>query len=379
MQDQQFEKVNMKTLVDCLESLRKYGFKENFMATEYGTITTGNGKNYAPANARIANFYRFEGESDPADNSILYAIETSDGTRGVLTDAYGPYSDSRVTKWVAAVEDIQKRTEKKKPSLLQRIKNLFACVGILALLLGGASACVSKKKFKELDARYNTLSGDYKNLDTRYNELYKAKAQGEQLSEGELQKLNGELRAKLSALEASNKRVAELQATMQRQRQAQQELLAKITNALIGFNSNELSAEIRKDGKVYVSLSEKLLFKSGSYEVDPKGKEALQKLAEVLSKQPDIDIEVEGHTDNVPFKRALLKDNLDLSVMRATSIVRLLSESYGVNPKQMSASGRGENFPVATNDTPEGRAINRRTEIILSPKISEIYKILEEN
>lgn len=378
MNTTQDNKVHMKTLVDLLESLRKQGYTENFMATHKGTITIDTKKDYTPEEVKINSFYRFEGESDPADNAICYAIQTNDGKKGVLTDAYGPYSDTKVTKFVADVENIQKK-DRNKPSLLRQLRNLFAGIVGVYMLVFGLSACVSKKKFKALDAKYNTLSADYTNLNNRYNDLNKSKAEGEQMSQEELQKLNNELKQKLSDLQAANTRVVQLQDAIAKQKKSQQDLLAKITNALIGIPASDLTAEIRADGKVYVSLSEKLLFKSGKYDVDPKGKEALAKLAMVLSTQPDIDIEVEGHTDNVPFKKAVLADNLDLSVMRATSIVRILTVDYGVNPKQVSASGRGESFPIASNDTPEGRASNRRTEIILSPKISDLYKILSGN
>jgi chemotaxis protein MotB len=266
---------------------------------------------------------------------------------------------------------------------MKNIKVFFLCVAGTMLVLG---SCVSKKKYKALDSRYNELNASYnrldssmKGLDSRYRQLDRSKKEMEQMTEAELRKLNEQLQSELAALENSNKRVAELQSTLQRQKRAQQDLLENIRKALVDFNNTELSAEIRADGKVYVSLSEKLLFKSGRYDVDPKGKEALKKLGEVLSKQPDIDIVVEGHTDTVPFKRGELKDNIDLSVMRATTIVRLLSQDYGVNPKQMSAAGRGENFPIADNGTAEGRAINRRTEIILSPKISDLFKLLNQN
>jgi chemotaxis protein MotB len=262
---------------------------------------------------------------------------------------------------------------------MKRVKILFICA--VATLL--ATSCVSKKKYVALNNRYNALDSSYRHLDAsmrdldkRYEQLGRSKQEIEQMSEAELRKLNEQLSAELAALENSNKRITELQTSLQRQRQAQQDLLDKIRKALVDFNNTELTAEMHGDGKVYVSLSEKLLFKSGRYDVDPKGKLALQKLGEVLSKQPDIDIVVEGHTDTVPFKRGELRDNMDLSVMRATTIVQLLTEKYGVNPIQVTASGRGEYFPVADNATAEGRASNRRTEIILSPKISELYQLL---
>ena len=148
-------------------------------------------------------------------------------------------------------------------------------------------------------------------------------------------------------------------------------------NALLGFNSDELSVEI-KNGKVYVSMSDKLLFKSGSSTVEDKGKEALKLLADVLNKNTDIDILVEGHTDNVPIKTAVYKDNWDLSVARATSIVRILTLDHKIAPTRLTASGKGEYFPRADNDTAEGRAKNRRTEIILSPKLEEIMQLLKD-
>ncbi|HKC69777.1 MAG TPA: OmpA family protein [Bacteroidia bacterium] len=241
-------------------------------------------------------------------------------------------------------------------------------------------SCVSKKKYKQLVKDYNSLDSTYANLNSKYNSLFEKNSEDKQLSQAELQKLYDQLKAKVADLEASNKKVQDLQAGILKQKQAQQELLAKVKNALVGFNANELTAELRSDGKVYVSLSEKLLFKSGSYKVDPKGKDALKKLADVLIHQPDIDITIEGHTDNVPLKKGeFLKDNLDLSVMRATSIERILYDDYGVSAQQMYASGRGENFPIASNETEEGRAANRRTEIILSPKISELFKIIDQN
>lgn len=269
--------------------------------------------------------------------------------------------------------------DQQKNKTLSTIVNLFYLLFTLAILFF-ANSCVSKKKYKQLNEHYTALNATNDKLVEQYNLLAKNKDELEQSNKSELQKLNTELQAKLNALESSNKMVSELQAAMQKQKQAQKELLNKITNALAGFNSNELTAELRKDGKVYVSLSEKLLFKSGKYDIDPKGKEALGKLAGVLVQQPDIDIIVEGHTDTIPLKKGgELKDNIDLSVLRATSIVRILSVDYSVNPKQLYASGRGESFPLATNSTPEGRQSNRRTEIILSPRIQELRKLLEEN
>src|SRR3989338_2906490 len=176
-------------------------------------------------------------------------------------------------------------------------------------------------------------------------------------------------------LQNKERMLREMQAIIARQNEMTRKLNETLRGAFVGFSPDELTMEIR-DGKVYVSMSDKLLFKSGSAAVEPKGVEALQALADVLNKNPDIQILVEGHTDNVPIKTAIYKDNWDLSVGRATSITRLLNDKYAVAAKRMTASGRGEYYPRATNETQEGKAMNRRTEIILSPKLDEIMNLL---
>ena len=184
-----------------------------------------------------------------------------------------------------------------------------------------------------------------------------------------------ELNNKEKLLSEREKSLREMKAVIARQDSITQRLNDVLRNALLGFKSDELSVEIR-DGKVYVSMSDKLLFKSGSANVEEKGKDAMRLLADVLSKNPDINILVEGHTDNVPIKTATYKDNWDLSVGRATSIVRLLTDDYKLAPTRVTASGKGEFSPKANNDTAEGRAKNRRTEIILTPKLDEIMQLL---
>jgi chemotaxis protein MotB len=166
-----------------------------------------------------------------------------------------------------------------------------------------------------------------------------------------------------------------LQALMDKQKKSIEEIRKKMTAALVGFKSNELSVAI-KNGKVYVSLQENLLFPSGSAVVNPKGKEALGKLAQVLNLNPDITVDIEGHTDSIPI-RAKYQDNWDLSLARAASIVRVLTIDYSVDPLRVIASGHSQYDPVQTNSTPEGRALNRRTDIILSPKLDELYKLLQ--
>jgi chemotaxis protein MotB len=199
-------------------------------------------------------------------------------------------------------------------------------------------------------------------LRRKQNDLFR---QGKQLDS--MQRSLAEREAKLK----------ELQSLMSEKDSASAALKASISKALLGFENSDLSIT-EKNGKVYVSLAEKLLFKSGSTTIDPKGVDALQKLASVLKKNPDIQITVEGHTDNIPLNgNAAMKDNWDLSVLRATSIVRIL-EDNGVDSKQIEASGRSQYFPLSPNSTSEGRAQNRRTEIILSPRLDEVMKLLGE-
>ena len=131
-----------------------------------------------------------------------------------------------------------------------------------------------------------------------------------------------------------------------------------------------------ENGKIYVALSDKLLFQSGSATVDKRGKEALAKLASVLNQQKDVDVNIQGHTDTKPIHTARFADNWDLSVIRATSVVRILTTEYEVSPLQIEPSGKGEFVPVADNESAEGRSKNRRTEIIIAPKLDELLKII---
>ena len=182
-----------------------------------------------------------------------------------------------------------------------------------------------------------------------------------------------------SNLEERERRVKELERILQEKDAAVNKLKQTVSNALLNFKENDLTVEVR-NGKVYVSLAEQLLFKSGSRTVDPKGADALKQLGGALKGNNEINVMVEGHTDNVPInsKGGCIDDNWDLSVMRATSIVDILTQN-GVAPQQITAAGRGEFVPVTDNDTKEGRAKNRRTEIILTPKLDELFQLLEAN
>ncbi len=235
-----------------------------------------------------------------------------------------------------------------------------------------------KKDTTDLGINLRKIKNEYSGLKGEYNDLSnKSVSQLAQLNK-DLKAKSNELELKENLLQEREQRLKEMEAIVSRQDSITKALNTIVKNALLGFKADELSVEM-KNGKVYVSMTDKLLFKSGSAAVEDKGKQAIKKLAEVLNKNSDIDIAIEGHTDNVPIKTNLYKDNWDLSVARATSIVRMLNEEYAVNPKRLTASGKGEYFPVATNDDPEGRAKNRRTEIILSPKLDELFKMLQRN
>lgn len=193
----------------------------------------------------------------------------------------------------------------------------------------------------------------------------------------EQEKLNALLNRKMSELDAREQTINELQDMINAQNEKVRHLLDSVKEALLGFGSDELSIT-EKDGKVYVAMSDKLLFESGSARVDKRGKEALAKLAEVLNKQTDVDVYIEGHTDSKPINTVQFKDNWDLSVIRATSVVRILTKDYGVNPLQIVPSGRGEFMPVADNATADGRSLNRRTEIIMAPRLDKLYQMLNQ-
>ncbi len=239
-------------------------------------------------------------------------------------------------------------------------------------------------KFNECTEKNNALKGQYAELNARYNDLMKKSlTEAERLNNAlkikseELTAKSEELDKQSKLLEERERRLAELEATLRAKDSITNAINDLVKKALLGFNSDEISVEM-KNGKVYVSLSDKLLFKSGSAEVEDKGKQALKKLSEVLNKNGEIDVEIEGHTDNVPIKTARYEDNWDLSVHRATNIVRLLEQEYHVNAKRLTAAGKGEFVPKASNETAEGRAKNRRTEIVLSPKLDELFKLINK-
>ncbi|UKJ07395.1 OmpA/MotB family protein [Solitalea lacus] len=232
-------------------------------------------------------------------------------------------------------------------------------------------------KGDSLQALNHKLKGDTSNLG---DQLRLAQEQNELLfkdytalrnnSSGEIKKLSADLAAR-------ERNLREVEAILKSRDEATNALQKKLSKALLGFSESGLTVSV-KDGKVFVSLTDKLLFDTGSIIIDTKGKEALDELAKVLKTQPDINILVEGHTDNAKVRNlGQIKDNWDLSVLRATSVVRYLTEVQKLEPIKLEAAGRGEFIPVTMENTTEAKSKNRRIEIILSPKLDEIYKLLQ--
>lgn len=272
------------------------------------------------------------------------------------------------------------------------MKKTVQSLAVLALIFGTTlTSCGPGKKLVSSRVKVENLQRDSVNT---HNQLNDCNTLVKNLNNDKASLLNDKSSLQNENMSAANdlkvlstqskmtiadqaRRLKNLQDMIQSQKDVMNNLKNSIANALMNYKSDELSV-YTKDGNVYVSLQEKLLFKSGSDVVDPKGKEALKTLAKVLNSTKDITVLIEGHTDNVPIKTNQFKDNWDLSTARATSIVRILTKNNGFDPNRITATGRSEFHPVKPNDTVEGRAANRRTEVILSPDLKELYKLLDQ-
>ena len=241
------------------------------------------------------------------------------------------------------------------------------------------------------------LNSKYNDLQTAQEDLIKGNVRETQKLLGELQDAQKSLQEKEDLLrqleenldlkkasldeltfelEKRNERLLELEKVIDAQKRIAEDLKNKVSEALLGFENDGLTVSM-KDGKVYVSLDEQLLFRSGSWEIDQKGKSALQNLAGVLERNPDIQISIEGHTDDVPYRGSgQLVDNWDLSVKRATTVVRVLLSGSNIDPKRLTASGRSEYVPIDPANTTTARQKNRRTEVVLTPDLSSLYDII---
>ena len=232
---------------------------------------------------------------------------------------------------------------------------------------------------------YNTLKDSYDALDKNSSSALQANTKKNkellaqlEAKENALAAESARLESLKSALEDRSKRVAELEQVIAAKETAMNTLKQSISNALTDFEGKGLTVE-QRDGKVYVSMENKLLFNSGSWAVGSDGKKAITQLAQVLSENPDISVLIEGHTDDDPYKGSeFVSGNWDLSAKRATSIVKLLEQNSAIKRDNLTAAGRGEYAPIATNDSNEGKAKNRRIEVVLSPKLDELSKLLSE-
>jgi len=319
---------------------------------------------------------------------------------------------------------------------------MFKKILVLSLIISVSSSCVSSKIYKELDGKYTSLKNDYDTLSAqneavinernslqnqldqlqkkydslitdrnalqqeltalhkKYEALNESYSALEQNSSKEIadniqknRELLAQLEAKELALAAENDRLLKLEADMQErsQRIAELELLITskdqamrdlknaISSALTAFEGKGLTVE-QRNGKVYVSMENKLLFKSGSWAIGSKGRIAIEQLGSVLADNPEIAVLIEGHTDNDPFSSGgQIANNWDLSTKRATAIIQILIENASINPESLTAAGRGEYAPITSNDDTEGKAKNRRIEVILTPKLDEISKLLNND
>ena len=273
------------------------------------------------------------------------------------------------------------------------MKNTITKLMTVCLAAFLLTSCVAKKKYVfardratkaeqenvTLNGKVTRLNDTIGRLHNQLNALGKANENtSDELFKAytELNKTNSELNLTKDQIEAQRQRLQQLMTYVSQQQKATADLKKKISDALVGFNSSELTVSM-KNGKIYISMQESLLFPSGSAVVNPKGKDALSKVAEVLNTNTDINIDIEGHTDNVAIHTKQYPDNWALSTARATSIAHVLIDDYKVTPAKLIASGRSSYVPIATNDTPEGRAQNRRTEIILEPKLDELMAIMD--
>ncbi|SHM83548.1 OmpA family protein [Chitinophaga sp. CF418] len=266
-------------------------------------------------------------------------------------------------------------------------------------------SCVSTKKFKASEARYADLSGKYASLQSKLDDCQRslrdtasAFERSRNLSEERVEGLKQNnntllnqlkdlsvisnsqaesIKKSLDNIGAKDAYIQDLQSAIARKDSLNMALVMNLKGAIGNLDDKDINIKVEK-GVVYIDISDKLLFESGSYDITARAKEVLGKVAKVLLNQPDIEFMVEGHTDTNPFKRGVLLDNWDLSVKRATAVTRILQVDYGIPPAHITAAGRGEYLPVATNDTPEGRAANRRTRIVILPQLDQFFKLLEK-
>lgn len=283
------------------------------------------------------------------------------------------------------------------------MKNLKLFVPALAVLL--MTGCVSKKKLAEVQGDYDNLKTEHAALQKDYNEAqvriaeYTADSKSLAARLKEEQERNKEMREAYSKLQssyqsnvqqgnvnisklvdeinASNKFIKQLVDAKTKSDSLNQALTNKLTRSLTRQEMNDVDVQVLK-GVVYISLADNMLYKSGSYEIGDRAGETLSKIAKIITDYKDYDVLVEGNTDNVPISQKNIRNNWDLSALRASSVVQALQNQYGVDPKRLSAAGRGEYNPVASNATAVGKQRNRRTQIIITPKLDQFMDLIDE-
>nr|WP_314751307.1 OmpA family protein [uncultured Capnocytophaga sp.] len=265
----------------------------------------------------------------------------------------------------------------------------------LILLSGLAlTSCVSNKKFRALQdqlkstedllntatIKLNSCLKDKELLQSN-NELLRKNNDGLLTNLGNMtmlsQKGADNLERSLESIKEKDLTIRNLRDAVTRRDSINLALVQSLKGVLGNLDDEDITVQVDK-GVVYVSISDKMLFSSGSYNVTPRAREVLGKVAKVVNNKPDFEFMVEGHTDNVPIKNNCIRNNWDLSVLRATAVVNILQSDFGVAPSRMTAAGRGEYVPVTSNATPEGRAINRRTRIVVLPKLDQFYNMIEQ-
>ena len=267
---------------------------------------------------------------------------------------------------------------------------------MVLFLLGGLvmTSCVSNKKFRAVQEQLKTTEDLLNTATIKLNSCLKDKellqSKNEMLAKNNeglmtnlgnmtmlTQKGADNLERSLESLKEKDLTIKNLRDAVTRRGSINLALVQSLKGVLGNLDDEDITVQVDK-GVVYVSISDKMLFSSGSYNVTPRAREVLGKVAKVVNNKPDFEFMVEGHTDNVPIKNTCIKDNWDLSVLRATAVVRILQNDFGVTASRMTAAGRGEYVPVTSNASADGRALNRRTRIVVLPKLDQFYNMIEQ-
>lgn len=279
-----------------------------------------------------------------------------------------------------------------------KTRSIILMTAIVAL---AATGCVSKKKYAALNADYKSLQSEYNNTQLALTEcqtggkslqamLADARKGNEDLQKNyaELQNLlnqsmannsqgNVNISKLVDEINASNKYIKQLIEAKSKSDSLNMVLTNNLTRSLSSSELRDVDVKVLK-GVVYISLADNMLFRSGSYQISDKAMDILSKIAKIIKDYKDYDVLIEGNTDNVPISRTNIRNNWDLSALRASSVVQVLQDKFGVDPSRLTAGGRGEYNPIATNSTPEGRQLNRRTQIIITPNLDQFMDLIDK-